>query len=122
MNRRADVSPLAAGVAGKCPRCGEGALFAGYLALRERCAACSLDFTRADSGDGPAVFAIFIVGFLAVLIAFLARFVWNASMPVALLVAIASAAGLIAILMRPLKGTLVALQYRHQAQEGRPQA
>ena len=45
-----------------CPRCGGGKLFGGYLALKKQCPACGLDYAMFDTGDGPAVFGILIVG------------------------------------------------------------
>lgn len=115
------VSPYAAGLAGKCPRCGQGALFKGFLGLKDRCEACGLDYSKADSGDGPAVFVIFVVGFLAVAFAFIARFVFFASVWLAFLISAAFAVALILSLLRPFKATLIALQYRHKAEEGRPE-
>jgi uncharacterized protein (DUF983 family) len=113
------VSPFAAGLKGKCPRCGQGALFKGYLALLRSCPNCALDYSKADSGDGPAVFVIFIVGFAAVAVAFVAKFVFFAPIGVAFLIAGGFAASLIAALLRPFKATLIALQYRNRAEEGR---
>ncbi|MEQ1931313.1 MAG: DUF983 domain-containing protein [Parvularculaceae bacterium] len=113
------VSPYAAGLSGKCPRCGQGALFEGYLKIKDRCAACGLDFSKADAGDGPAVFVIFIVGFAAVALAFVARFVFFAPIAVAFLIAGGFAVLVILGLLRPMKATLVALQFRHKAEEGR---
>ena len=37
-----DLSPLKTGVAGKCPRCGRGTLFNGYLTVADRCSSCGL--------------------------------------------------------------------------------
>ncbi len=113
------VSPLAAGLGGKCPRCGQGALFKTFLGLNDRCPACALDLSKADAGDGPAVLVMFLVGPIAVAVAFIARFVWFASMPVAFLLAGGVAAGLTLALLRPFKAMMVALQYRHKAEEGR---
>jgi uncharacterized protein (DUF983 family) len=113
------ISPYAAGFGGKCPRCGQGPLFEGFLKLRGSCEACGLDYAKADSGDGPAVFVIFIVGFLAVALAFIVRFVWYAPMGVALLVSVGFAVVSILLLLRPLKATMIALQYAHKAAEGR---
>lgn len=113
------VSPYAAGLGCKCPRCGQGALFKGYLALGERCEACGLDFAKADPGDGPAVFVIFIVGFIAVALAFILRFVLFAPIAVAFLISGGVAVALILGMIRPLKATLIALQYQHKAAEGR---
>src|SRR5689334_21588238 len=56
------TSVAAAGLKARCTRCGAGALFRQGLVLREKCERCGLDFAFADSGDGPAVFAIFILG------------------------------------------------------------
>jgi len=113
------VSPYAAGLGGKCPRCGQGALFAGFLALRPSCPVCGLDYARADSADGPAVFVIFIVGFVAVALAFILRFVFFASMALSFLISAAVALIMIAALLRPLKATMIALQYAHKAAEGK---
>ncbi|MAW79765.1 MAG: hypothetical protein CMI63_05970 [Parvularcula sp.] len=113
------VSPYAAGFGGKCPRCGQGKLFEGFLKLAPVCEICGLDYAKADSGDGPAVFVIFIVGFIAVALAFIARFVWYAPIGVALGLSMLFAVVLILALLRPLKATLIALQYANKAEEGR---
>ena len=65
------LSPFRAGLACKCPRCGRGPLYSGFLTVTERCPVCGLDLKKADSGDGPAVFIIFILGFLVVSLALL---------------------------------------------------
>ena len=54
------------GLACKCPRCGKGKLYAGFLDLRPNCEACGLDYAFIDSGDGPAVFIIMIAGAIVV--------------------------------------------------------
>jgi len=113
------ISPYAAGLGGKCPRCGRGALFKGFLGLKDRCEACGLDYSKADAGDGPAVFIMFVVGFIAVAVAFIARFVWFAPLLASFLVSGVVAIALTFALLRPFKATLVALQYRHKAEEGR---
>lgn len=113
------VSPYAAGLACKCPRCGQGDLYDGFLRLKSSCSACDLDYAKADSGDGPAVFVIFIVGFLAVALAFIARFAWYAPVWLALAISAGAAGVAIFLLLRPLKATLVALQYSNKAAEGR---
>lgn len=113
------ISPYAAGLACKCPRCGQGELFKGYLGLRDKCPVCGLDYAKADPGDGPAVFIIFIVGFLAVALAFIARYAWYAPAWLAFLISAGAAMALILGLLRPFKATLIALQYRHKAAEGR---
>lgn len=63
------VSPTAACLSGRCPRCGEGAIFASWLTLRPACEVCGLDLSSHDNGDGPAYLAIFVVGGLVTLLA-----------------------------------------------------
>jgi uncharacterized protein (DUF983 family) len=54
------------GIACKCPRCGEGKLFAGFLHLRPKCESCGLDYAFIDTGDGPAIFIIMLAGAIIV--------------------------------------------------------
>ena len=49
-----DLSPLKTGFTGKCPRCGRGKLFDGYLTVAKSCGNCGLSFEFADGGDGAA--------------------------------------------------------------------
>ena len=58
------ISPFAAGLTCRCPRCGKGKLFSGFLTIRAKCDVCGLDYSFVDAGDGPAVFIILIVGFI----------------------------------------------------------
>ncbi|HOP18728.1 MAG TPA: DUF983 domain-containing protein [Amphiplicatus sp.] len=115
------ISPYAAGLACKCPRCGQGALFKTFLGVGDHCEVCGLDYSKADPGDGAIVFVLFIVGFVAVAIAFVARFMWYASIGVSFLISRVTAIALTLAMLRPLKATLIALQFQHKAEEGRIQ-
>jgi uncharacterized protein (DUF983 family) len=57
---------ISAGLSCSCPRCGKGRLFQGFLTLQPRCEHCGLDYAFADSGDGPAVFIMFLAGAVVV--------------------------------------------------------
>ncbi len=111
-------SPYQTGMAGKCPRCGEGALFKGFLGMQAECPRCGLDYAKADAGDGPAVFVIFIVGFLGVVAALVLRYSLNAPIAVAFAGSSIFSIGLILGMLRPMKGVLIGLQYREKAAEG----
>lgn len=113
------VSVLAAGLKARCPRCGGGVLFRQGLVLREKCERCGLDYAFADFGDGPAVFAIFILGAVVLGGALVAEFKFH--VPVwAHIVLWGIATPLLAFfLLRVLKATLIALQYKHKAEQGR---
>ncbi|MBV8793050.1 MAG: DUF983 domain-containing protein [Pseudolabrys sp.] len=111
--------PISRGLRGRCPRCGEGHLFSGFLNIRPSCEKCGLDFSAADAGDGPAIFVILIGGFVVVFAALITEVVYTPPiwlhvvlwLPLILLVTL--------IPLRAIKGLLLALQFHHRAAEGR---
>lgn len=115
----APVPPVGAAMRGRCPRCGNGALFSGFLDTAPSCKACGLDYRFIDSGDGPAVFIILIVGFVIVGLALFVEVSYQPPLwlhallwlPLTLILCIGS--------LRPLKGLMIGLQYKHKAEEGR---
>ncbi|MGF1640635.1 MAG: DUF983 domain-containing protein [Rhodospirillales bacterium] len=112
---RSTAGILLSGAAGRCPRCGRGALFAGLLTITDRCTVCGLAFSGHDSGDGPAVAAIFVLGFGIVGLAWLLEVLVSPPLWVHAAVWIpATVIGAVALL-RPLKGLTVAAQYRFRA-------
>ena len=115
----APVDPFKVGIQGCCPRCGQGKLFDGLLSIKPRCSACNLDYAFADAGDGPAVFVILIVGFIII-----GSVLWmqiNYAPPVWVYIVLFAPLTIILSLLslRWCKGILIALQYRHDASEGR---
>lgn len=112
------VSPYLAGIRCRCPRCGQGKLFAGFLDLAKRCDVCGLDNRFADAGDGPAVFVILIAGFLVVGLAVVVEFIWRPPYWVHAVLWIPAVLFVTLGMLRPLKGVLVALQFHHKAAEG----
>lgn len=115
----APVSPVAAGLSCRCPRCGRGPLFKGFLDLAPKCTACGLDYDFADAGDGPAVFVILFAGFIVVALAFFVEARFEPPMWVHALLWIPLILVVTLGLLRPLKALMVALQYRNKAAEGR---
>jgi uncharacterized protein (DUF983 family) len=115
----APQNPISAGMRGRCPRCGEGRLFSGFLTLNRSCAACGLDFSFADSADGPAVFVILIVGFIIAGAALLTEVAYSPPIWVHFVLWVPLVLILCLGTLRPLKGILIALQYHHKAEEGR---
>jgi uncharacterized protein (DUF983 family) len=112
------LSPFKTGLACRCPRCGRGRIFSGFLKIADRCPVCGLDLGGEDAGDGPAVFIILFMGALVVLLALLTEAWFSPPYWVHLvlwgpMILIGSL-----LLMRPFKGIMVALQYRHKAGEG----
>lgn len=113
------LPPLQTGLRGRCPRCGQGHLFNGFLKLAPRCEVCDLDYSFADPADGPAFFVMMFGCVPAVIFALWIEMAYAApfwvhlvtSLPVLLLTCIPP--------LRPLKGWLVASQYFYKAEEGK---
>ena len=112
-------STLQASLLGRCPRCGRGRLFDGYLAIAPACSVCGQDFKVFDVGDGAAALVILVVGAIVCGLALWTEFTFHP----ALWVHVVLWAPLIALLtvafLRLTKSALLVLQYRHKAGEGR---
>jgi uncharacterized protein (DUF983 family) len=111
-------SPFEAGFRCVCPRCGEGAVFSGFLSVRSRCESCGLDLTFAQTTEGPAVFIIFIVGFIVMAAAGLTEAAFHLHPMVHLAIWIPVIIILSLALLRPFKATMIALSYRNIVREG----
>src|SRR3954453_20044325 len=107
------------GIACKCPRCGRGKLFQGFLTLRPCCEHCGLDYAFIDAGDGPAVFIILIAGFIVVGAALIVEVKYQPPfwLHAALWLPLVLATTLLP--RRSMKALLIALQFHHKAAEGR---
>jgi uncharacterized protein (DUF983 family) len=118
-DRYPPLPPTTTGPYGKCPRCGEGSIFSGFLTLRKECPVCGLDLDFADTADGPAFFVILlaavpVLGFALWMVLSVGASYWlTALLTAPLLVAFC------VVPLRPLKGWLVASQYTYRAREGR---
>ena len=53
------------GTKGRCPACGQGRIFAGYLSVRDRCPSCAEELHHHRADDGPAYITILIVSHIA---------------------------------------------------------
>ena len=113
------VPAISTGLRGRCPRCGFGRLFNGFLKLAPRCNNCGLDFAFVDTGDGPAFFVSFLASILGVALALFIDVAYAPPIWVDIAIAL-PVTGLICLLtLRPIKGVLIALQYRNKAEQGR---
>ncbi|CAN7636039.1 DUF983 domain-containing protein [Phenylobacterium sp. LjRoot219] len=118
-NRRADVNPLLAGLRCRCPNCGEGPLFDGYLRVAPRCEACGQDLSRADSGDGPVVFILLIVGAIGCGGLLYTEFALRWPIWLELIVWLPLICIMTLGSLRPFKAILIALQFHNSASEVR---
>ena len=113
------MSPVAAGLLGRCPRCGNASMFNGLIALADACPACGLDLTFADTGDGPAFFASFIGGFIVLGAGVWLEIAYEPAAWVYPVVFIPFGFIVCVALLRLVKGILVSIQYANGAGQGR---
>ena len=107
------------GLACKCPRCGEGKLYAGFLTLAPACDRCGLDYAFIDSGDGPAIFIIMLAGAVVVAAALIVEVKYQPPfwLHAALWLPLIAVTTLLPL--RSMKSLLIALQFHHKAAPGR---
>lgn len=100
----------------KCPKCKQGNLYKPglTLTLNQQCPSCGLDLSKSDSADGPAVFLIFILGFLLVPLALAIAFQIDMPLWLHALIWGVVILGLTIGSLRPIKAYIIALQYKHR--------
>jgi uncharacterized protein (DUF983 family) len=111
------------GLAGRCPHCGKGRLFARYLKPVAACSVCGEDFTHQRADDAPPYFTMVIVGHLLVPVLLAVQLTTNLSVTQHLLIWLPLTGGLTVGLLQPVKGAIVALQWalRMHGFDGKPE-
>jgi uncharacterized protein (DUF983 family) len=107
------------GIVCRCPRCGQGKLFVGFLTLRPACERCGLDYAFIDSGDGPAVFIIMLAGAVVVTCALIVEVKYQPPFWVHAALWLPLILVTTLLPLRSMKSLLIALQFHHKAAEGR---
>src|ERR1700744_4266473 len=107
------------GLACRCPRCGKGKLFAGFLTLRPRCEVCGLDYAFIDTGDGPAIFIIMLAGAIVVACALIVEVKYQPPFWLHAVLWLPLILATTLLPLRSMKSLLIALQFHHKAAPGR---
>ncbi|MFC3713268.1 DUF983 domain-containing protein [Sphingoaurantiacus capsulatus] len=107
----------ATGLKGRCPRCGKGHMFSGFLSIAKTCDACGLDFGYATPDDGPAFFALCFITFPLIFFTMWVELAFEPPFWVHIATSGPLMIGACVLGLRPLKGWLVASQYVNKAQE-----
>jgi uncharacterized protein (DUF983 family) len=115
-------SPIWSGIKGRCPHCGKGHLFAGFIDVASACDVCGEDFSKADSGDGPVIFIIMLASLVVLGSMLVIDTLYSPPMWLQMLVWMPVMTALVLGLMRPFKGVLICLQFHHKAGQGQRQS
>mgnify|MGYP000308782020 CR=1 FL=1 len=99
------------GLRRRCPNCGDGIMFDGYLKVADHCPACQETLSHHRADDGPAYLTILIVGHL---MAPIIHVVFTHFRPDPLVMATAFTIGCVALslyLLPRMKGLVVNIQW-----------
>jgi uncharacterized protein (DUF983 family) len=107
------------GLACRCPRCGQGKLYAGFLTLAPACDNCGLDYSFIDSGDGPAIFIIMLAGGIVVACALIVEVKYQPPYWLHAVLWLPLILATTLLPLRSMKSLLIALQFHHKAAPGR---
>jgi uncharacterized protein (DUF983 family) len=110
-------SPILKAISGRCPRCGQGRLFQGFLTVCARCPVCALSFAGHDAADGPAVFITFITGTVGAGGALWLELANPQPFWVHAMIWPPVIVGLSLLLLRPLKGAFIGAQWKYRVGE-----
>ena len=113
------TNPFLAGLKGRCPNCGKGALWKGFLTVSPTCPVCHWPLAEADTGEGPAVFVILIVGFIVVFAALFTEVAIHPPIWLHLVLWLPLAAILSIGLLRPAKGLMLGAQMKSRIERER---
>lgn len=99
------------GLAGKCPHCGEGGMFRAFLKVRERCPVCGEELSHHRADDLPAYIVILLLGHIMVPIVALVEVTYSPPYWVHLLIWLPLCLILALVMLQPVKGAVVAVQW-----------
>jgi uncharacterized protein (DUF983 family) len=118
-----DASPLPPRAAGeailrglrcRCPVCGVGSLFPRFLKLAPVCRHCGEELHHARPDDAPPYFVILIVGHLVVPLVLVVEEAFSPPTWITATVSAIIACGLALVLLQPIKGAIVGLQWANR--------
>jgi uncharacterized protein (DUF983 family) len=98
-------------VARRCPNCGQGRLFRGYLAVDQNCEACGHDNGAYRADDGPAYFTVLIIGHLLIAPMLMLPIMWQSNTLIVLPIALAVVGAATLTLLAFVKGAFIGVQW-----------
>lgn len=99
------------GALGRCPACGKGKLFTGYLTVNDHCAHCGEELHHQRADDGPAYMTILLVSHLGAPL-LLAIYMMYRPSPMSMLISFGLGAVVLSLALLPrIKGAFIGFQW-----------
>lgn len=103
------TTAIGRGLRGRCPACGEGKIFDGFLKVAAHCNACNAPLGLARADDAPPYFTILIVGHIVVPLLFIVDRWQQPALWIMSAIFVPLTLALTLSLIRPIKGGTVGL-------------
>jgi uncharacterized protein (DUF983 family) len=102
------------GLRGRCPNCGQGRMFSGFLKVVDRCEVCGEELFHQRADDFPPYIVIVLVGHTVIPLALLLETEYSPPMWLQMALWGPATIGLALALIQPVKGAVVAIQWYGQ--------
>lgn len=99
------------GLVCRCPSCGNGRLFSGFLSVRDSCTACGTELHHHRADDAPPYFTMALVGHLVIGAVLWVEIAYSPPVWVHMVIWLPLTLILSLVLLRPIKGIIVGLQW-----------
>ncbi len=106
------LTQIGRGLAGRCPACGQGPLFAGYLRVIPACRHCSAPLGEFRSDDAPPYITILIVGHIVIGLLLIMETDFSPPLWLEAAILLPFTLVLTLALLRPVKGATVGVMLR----------
>ena len=106
------LTAVGRGIRNRCPNCGEGRVFAGYLRVVDSCEVCAAPLGSLRADDAPPYIVIFLVGHLLLPPIFWVERTYEPPMWLHMVVWLPLFALICTLLLRPAKGAVVGWMWR----------
>ncbi len=113
---------LSRGLKGQCPSCGDARLFGRFLKPVPHCPACGQDWSVQTADDLPAYLVVLVVGHLLAPFIVALNLHYDISTAVQMALWPSMALVMSMLLIQPVKGAVIALQWARRMQGFAPSA
>ena len=104
---RSAKTGMARGLRRKCPNCGKGPLFRGYLKVEPTCSACGHDNGQYRADDGPAYLTILLIGHILIAPALFFPIMWEADPMIVIPISLVTVLAATLLMLPYIKGVFI---------------